>query len=81
MSAILHDPWAILFWLFVLILFFVWVFRLAKSERPGTDMLSGLLFMSGVEGMVILGLWSLIKKADQWRRELDQQDEHDLIDQ
>jgi hypothetical protein len=81
MSAIFHDIFPYAFWLIVLVLFFYGVSRLARSRTPGTDLLTFLFCTAGLETVAVVGIIAAVVKADQWRRELDQQDEHDLIDQ
>jgi hypothetical protein len=66
---------AIIFWLVLLIIFFVAVYRLARSERPGTDAFNYLALSSGWEGAVLLGLLALIRQSDKWKAELDAADE------
>ena len=66
---------AIIFWLCLLIIFFVAVYRLARSERPGTDAFNFLALSSGWEGAALLGLLALIRQSDRWRAELDAEDD------
>jgi hypothetical protein len=61
-------------WLIVLALFFAAIYAAAKSDKPGTKMAEFLLLSSGIEGAFIYGIWRLIKRADQWRDELDASD-------
>jgi hypothetical protein len=69
MSA--SSIYVISIWLIVLALFFAAIYAAAKSKRPGTALAEFLLLSSGIEGAFIYGIWRLIKRADQWRDELD----------
>jgi hypothetical protein len=74
MSTPSHAWLDVLIWVVCLGLFFAVVYAAAKSKTPGSSLAEILLLTSGLEGLIVWGIWQLLKKADRWRGELNDAD-------